>query len=383
MSESMTPYNKKAARIQTVVCGFLFTIFSFVYLYVFQCDVIEAIHYSLAHGKTHFVPLASTLIITVVLLLLRWGVNSLLGLKGEIRALAYFPSCLILGAMTDATRSIYMQNHHTPWTWLLPTVILLFIVIAFWLRRIFRIKLNAEVPPLALFNSNLVILLLLFIMTVLVGNSNRAFHHELEAERYMRQHQYDEVLKVGRHSAEATRTLTALRAMAMARRGTMGEELFLYPQRYKSEGLFFDDDSLKTLRYTNDSIYYLLGVRPRKGETHEELLRNICYKGTGKHVALDYYLSSLLLDKDLDSFAQSISDFFDIDAKLPRYYSEALLVYKDRHPESSLVITDSTTAYRYNEFKERRLQFSFPSEERKNMQKEYGDTYWWYFQYQK
>lgn len=382
MSELITP-KKKAARIQTAVCGFLFSIFSFVYLYVFQHDVLEAIHYSLAHGKTHYVPLASALIVTAVLLLLRWGVNSLLGLKGEIRALSYFPSCIVLGAMTDATRSIYMQNHHTSWTWLLPTLILLFIVITYWLRRVFRLKLNTEVPPLALFNANLVILFLLFLMTILIGNSNRAFHHELEAERYLREHQYEDVLKVGRYSAEATRTLTALRAMAMAHQGTMGEELFLYPQYYKSEGLFFDNDSLKTLRYTNDSIYYLLGVRPRFGESHQELLRNICYKGTGKHVALDYYLSSLLLDKDLDSFAKGLTDFVDADAELPRYYNEALILYKDKHPEASIAVTDSAMIRRYDAFKERRLQFSFPSEERKNMRKEYGDTYWWYFQYQK
>lgn len=383
MSEFMTPYNKKAARIQIGVCGFLFTIFSFVYLYVFQRDVIEAIHYSLAHGKTHFAPLASALTVTAILLLLRWGVNSLLGLKGEVRALAYFPSCLILGAITDATRSIYIQNHHTPWTWLLPTLILLFIVITFWLRRVFRLKLNSEVPPLALFNGNLVILLLLFIMTVLIGNSNRTFHHELEAERYMRLHQYEDVLKVGYRSAESTRTLTALRAMAMAHRGTMGEELFLYPQYYKSEGLFFDNDSLKTLRYTNDSIYYLLGVRPYIGESHGELLHNICYKGTGKHVALDYYLLSLLLDKNLDTFVAGIADFYEADTELPRYYREALLIYKDQHPEYSLTMSDSVMCHRYQEFKESRLRYSFPMEERKNMHKEYGDTYWWYFHYQK
>ena len=80
MNEYIHKNYKKAARIQTVVCGFLFSIFSFIYLYVFQCDVLEALHFSLAHGKTHFAPLPSAIIITLILLLLRWGVNSLLGL---------------------------------------------------------------------------------------------------------------------------------------------------------------------------------------------------------------------------------------------------------------------------------------------------------------
>lgn len=50
-----------------------FSLFSFVYLYVFQRDVLEALHFSLAHGKTTFAPMASALVITLILLLLRWG----------------------------------------------------------------------------------------------------------------------------------------------------------------------------------------------------------------------------------------------------------------------------------------------------------------------
>ena len=145
MNEYIHKNYKKAARIQTVVCGFLFSIFSFIYLYVFQCDVLEALHFSLAHGKTHFAPLPSAIIITLILLLLRWGVNSLLGLKGEVRALSYFPSCLILGVLTDVGRTVYMSDYHTSWGWLLPLILLIYFLVTFWLRRVFRVQLNVEV----------------------------------------------------------------------------------------------------------------------------------------------------------------------------------------------------------------------------------------------
>lgn len=92
MSDYTNAFYKKTARIMIAVCGLLFSLFSFVYLYVFQRDVLEALHFSLAHGKTTFAPMASALVITLILLLLRWGVNSLLGLKGRVRALAYVPS---------------------------------------------------------------------------------------------------------------------------------------------------------------------------------------------------------------------------------------------------------------------------------------------------
>ena len=128
MSDYTNAFYKKTARIMIAVCGLLFSLFSFVYLYVFQRDVLEALHFSLAHGKTTFAPMASALVITLILLLLRWGVNSLLGLKGRVRALAYVPSFLVLCALTDVGRGVYISDYHTPWTWLLPLLVLLFVL---------------------------------------------------------------------------------------------------------------------------------------------------------------------------------------------------------------------------------------------------------------
>ena len=71
MSDYTNAFYKKTARIMIAVCGLLFSLFSFVYLYVFQRDVLEALHFSLAHGKTTFAPIASALVITLILLLLR------------------------------------------------------------------------------------------------------------------------------------------------------------------------------------------------------------------------------------------------------------------------------------------------------------------------
>lgn len=198
MTEYINVLYKKTARIMIAVCGLLFSLFSFVYLYVFQRDVLEALHFSLAHGKTVFAPLASAIVITLILLLLRWGVNSLLGLKGKVRALAYVPSFLVLCALTDVGRGVYMSSYHTPWTWLLPLLVLLFVGLGYWLRGLFRVQLNQEGSIWGLVNSNLTILLGLCVLTVCVGNTNRGYHHELEAEHYLRAQEYDKVLQVGK-----------------------------------------------------------------------------------------------------------------------------------------------------------------------------------------
>lgn len=119
---------------------------------------------------------------------------------GAERKGACFGVCafiLVLCALTDVGRGVYMSSYHTPWTWLLPLLVLLFVGLGYWLRGLFRVQLNQEGSIWGLVNSNLTILLVLCVLTVCVGNTNRGYHHELEAEHYLRAQEYDKVLQVG------------------------------------------------------------------------------------------------------------------------------------------------------------------------------------------
>ena len=128
MSSNTNLSYKRAVRILTGACGLLFSAFSFIYLYLFQGDVLGALHYSLSQGKTHYSPLAGAIIITLVLLIFRWGINGLLGLKGSVRSLSYFPSCLLLGVLTDVNRSLYHGgNFADKWLWLLPLLLIMYV----------------------------------------------------------------------------------------------------------------------------------------------------------------------------------------------------------------------------------------------------------------
>ena len=381
---NVNSFYQETVRIQTVVCGLLFSIFSFIYLYVFQCDVLEAFHFSLAHGKTHFSAIGSALVITLILLLIRWGVNVLLKLRGKLRSLAYMPSFFILMALSDIGRDVYLQSSHTKWLWLLPLLICLFIGVAYGFKKSLQFSnQTTDTNRPFLVASNVSILLAGCIMTLLVGNTNTDFHHELQTERFLREQRADEALKVGQRSLDATQTLTALRVYAMSQTGKIGEKLFAYPQYYGSEGLFFPEDSLRVLRYTNDSIYHHLGARPYSGEDRLSYLSRICYHDEGKHTALDYYLSALLLDKQIESFTDAISEFYELEDSLPRYYREAITIYRTTHPEFTFGSNDSTLIKGYIKYRERQTQFNSKQEETNRMRREYGDTYWWYYDYQK
>ena len=383
MSDSKQVLSQKTDWPQALICGSLFAVFSFVYLYVFQRDVLEALHFSLAHGKTVFSALGSAFVITFVLLLIRWGLNRFLRLGGAVYALSYFPLFLVLGLLTDIGYGIYASTYHTNWGWLFPLLLLVYILVAILVGKLFRTMRGFTVPLLTVTNSNLLIMLVLCLMTILIGNANNTLHYELKSERLLREKSYSEALTVGIHASEPTQTLTALRAYALAHTGEMGEKLFNYPQNFGAKGLFFPDDSLKTFRYTNDSVFNLLGVPLQKVNSVAGLLHDMCHQGTGSHVALDYYLSALLLDKKLDTFVKELSYFQIMQEDLPLYYREAVVLWDKMHPDSVALSKDSLMLQRYGAYLENERQLSQETftAKKNRMHKDYGTTYWWYYNY--
>ena len=290
---------------------FFFSAFSFIYLYLFQGDVLGALHYSLSQGKTHYSPLAGAIIITLVLLIFRWGINGLLGLKGSVRSLSYFPSCLLLGVLTDVNRSLYHGgNFADKWLWLLPLLLIMYVGVVFVLRRIFRHWLDHESSVIGLINSNLAILLILCLMTACIGNSDINFHHELAIENAIREKDYKAARKVGYESLDQAVRLPCFGHMPCRVR-----------ERWASTCLSILNTTVRmvccflrlrrhTLRLDADSLYNYLGAKPYTAESTTDFLARICRDEVGKHTALDYYLSALLLDKKLDKFASVVEDSF-------------------------------------------------------------------------
>ncbi len=380
MSKTIAISYKNAARLVSVACGILFSIFCFTYLYVLQQDVVEALHFTLSGGRTHYSPFAGALILTFVLWLIRWGISALICLRGWMQALTYFPSCLLLGILTDVDRNMLLGGGiWGDWMWLLPLLLILFIGLSYVLRKCFLSE--ADLPVLAC--SNLSILTLLCLMSVCIGNTDVNFHHELAVEKAIRTKDYDAARRVGVKSLETTRTLTALRHHALALDGSLGEYLFTYPQHYGAEGLLLPPQSKETLRLNADSLYQYLGVKPYATEDALEYLERICVRGEGKYTALEYYLSALLLGKQLDRFISAFDAYhgFEQDT-LPRYYREALTLYQHAHPTYAPEQTDSVMAHRLNEYLLRKEAFTNPREEKNRMRREYGDTFWWYYDYQ-
>ena len=381
-NEKENKNRRRTARIIAVASGLLFSAFSFTYLSVFQKDVMEALHYSLAQGKTVYAPWMSAVLITVVLLVLRWAVNALEGLKGPLKALSYFPSCLLLGVLTDVGHNVYHGGGISDtWGWMLPLCLVLYGVLGWLLARAARLWLNPEMPDIWVVNSNFMTLLMLCFMTIGIGNTNVHFHHELQVEEALRKQDYGRALLVAEKTMDPSRNLTALRAYAMSRQGTMGEDLFRYPQLYGAAGLLMGTSDEKALRLNADSLSVYLGAKPALGEPALTFFRRICEEESGNYTTLDYYLSALLLEKKLDEFVRAFDELYTVRDSIPYYYRQALFLDSKMHPSAVTDSADVALEELWGKYLQKQQELSGQRGEANYMRREFGDTYWWYYQY--
>lgn len=378
-------YNRAAARLTNMVCGGLFIIFATVYLGYFQRDLLEAVHYSMSHGNKEFDIVPATVIIITILLIMRWGLNLLMRLRGKMSALAYLPSFLGLVTMTGFGRNMYMDGFSYAWWWVMPLVTAVFVVAVVMIRKGLRIQKNQNADLQQSMIWNITLMLLMSVGTLCLGNTDRFLHNELRMENLMAKDMNGEALECAAKSLRTTRTLTALRMLAMTKEGKTGEMLFEYPQYYKSEGMFFENDSNRTLRYTNDSVYALIGGKPATGERRMEYLKRMAYRGDSCYSARLYYLAGLMLQKNLDGFAKAVADFRIKGDSLTRYFKEAAIMYKEKNPQWDFEIEDKDSAchkmmerYRYRQMD----TYKSKDEERNRMRTEFGNTFRWYYDYQ-
>ena len=382
ISENTKIQSRRTARILTVACGLLFFTFSFVYLYVFQEDLLEAFHYSLSEGKTQFSPLGTALVISALLVLLRLGVNVFLRLKGAVRELAYFPSCLLLGVITSVGYEVYEGKAlNGYWIWLLPLLLVAFVGVAFIVGRFWEAYFGRFSDARCIVNGNLFILLMLCMMTMFIGNTNIHFHRELAVEKALKQKEYGMALDIGKKQMDPSHALTALRAYALSKEEALGERLFEYPQLYGAAGLLLMGEDADRLRLTGDSLYTYLGEKPASNERPIDFFNRICREDIGSHVSLDYYLSALLLERQLSRFVSEFNTLYLVGDSIPRYYEEALFLHDKLNPEFPAKVQNESLEEKWNEYIQKCKEVSGDIGEGNLVRRAYGNTYWWYYQY--
>jgi len=96
---------------------------------------------------------------------------------------------------------------------------------------------------------------------------------------------------------------------------------------------------------------------------------------------LDYYLSALLLERKLEEFVKAFHELYTVKDTVPRYYQQALFLYGKMHPSSATEEQDEALEEQWKTYEEFKAGLVGTVGEGNRMRRQFGDTYWWYYQY--
>lgn len=359
------PQQHSTAVVKTV-CAIVFLLFTFLYLYYYQADIIAMTQHVLSHGKTHYNRLVGALLITLVLWLLQLGVYALTRLEWRGHALTYFPSLLALTFLTSAGTHFHIHPSIGPWLWALPLVILFWLALVWVLRQIEDIL--TEERGTGLFSRlmwvNMLTMFIMFLMVALFSNRDDTFHYRMNVESRLLRGDTDGALQVGKQSLAADESLTRLRGYALSKKHQLGEHLFEYNIVGGSKAL---------IPPRGDSTSVAATIMLPWQELYKQYLRD----------KKDYDLCGYLADKDIDKFARTLVKCYEVSdsAHLPKHYREALTLYTRQRSHR---VVDYHNAVMEADFADLlKLQREHPDKRssKNAVHDTYANTYWYYYFY--
>lgn len=370
-------------RLIRALCSMLFIAFVFIYVYCYQADLLAFTQHVLSDGRTRYDRLLGALLITAVLYVVHLGVFSLSRLRSYGYALSFFPSSLLLAALTDVDLTT-PHLYHSFWIWWIPILIAAYVVIVWILRQLQSLESGHEDTGLfsRMMCTNVTTLACLMLMVGLVGNGQKSLHQRLGMERMMTEGKWDEASAAGRMTSRPDSSLTMLRAFALAHENKLGERLFDGPLTGGSAALLPHPPQTRTLMYPEWRIYALLGGKPATPMSTMRYLRRLHEQHLATGAAHDYLLCALLLDKDVDGFAREIGRFYRTqEGNLPRHYREALTLYSHLRSHPQVVWHDDVMEADYQDYQALSRQYSDKTIRANALRDSYGNTYWYYYDF--
>lgn len=378
----MTSDNKNGTLTTRVACAILFLLFTFLYLYDYQADVLAVAQHILSHGATHYNRTVGAVLITLVLWLLQVGLFALTRLSRRCHALTYLPSLLLLGIITDVPSSISNGCYSGYWLWLFPLLMVAYAFVVWVARQLEPMELPQT--STGLFSKmtfvNLLQMVVMLLIVCGIGNSDKVFHYRMHAESCMLKGTFADVAAIGAEDEKTDSSLTFLRVWALSREGKLGESLFDYPLVGGSDAMLPNGTSVKLLMMPEKWLYKDLGVvftEKMRPKTYLEKLNKSRYATSLSH---DWLITAYLLDRDIDSFATTLPRYYKLDGKLPKAYEEALVLYNHVRNRPRVVYKSVVMDADYADFQRLdRDTTKNPQERYSALRDAYGKTYWFYY----
>jgi len=371
--------------VMRTICAIVFCIFSLIYLYFYQADIIAVAQHVLSGGKTVYNKTVGTVIITAVLMLLQMGVFSITGLRHKSHFLTYVPSMFALLFITDIS-SDFNRSHSFGWWWVaLPVSLVVYALLVIAARR-YQSYERADDSRHDLFFSRIVginlFMMALMIFTVgCLTNSDKEFHARARMEQMMKAGDWMGAMTVAQRQTANTPKLTMLRAYGLSKLGKMGEKFFEHEVTGGSDAILPSGEDVRMVIYPTVNLYKYLGAVPGRPMSNITYLNILVKTGKGKAPVKDYLLCAYLMDKNLDAFANEIGKYYAIDNTLPKHYKEALVLYSHLRSDPIVVYKDNVIEQDYKDMRDLQRKYTDPVLRRSFIRKSYVNTYWYYYLY--
>lgn len=367
------------------ICAIVFILFTFIYLFFFQADLLFAEQHFLSGGMTHYDRTVGAVLITFVLYLLQVGVYRLTRFGNCFYALTYFPSFLFLMLLTSfKLEGIYFR---LSLSLIVFVVVLLFLYVCFYFFYEYRRRIIENIPVSRLISvgylwKNLLIMTLMSVMVCIGGNTNEVFHYRLRVESLLCSDSHIKALQIGEQSDDTDESLTMLRIYALSKTRQLGEHLFEYPLIGGSDALLPDGKNVRCMFFQEAEILKQLGIRKKGRMKPMEYLLYLKNHGLALKPVTDYILCGYLLDKNLDGFVNEIKQRYSLDsASLPKHYKEALTLYTHLRSNPVIVFHNEVMDVDYADFQKLERKYADKRERTSYMKDSYGGTYWFYYFY--
>lgn len=280
------------------------------------------------------------------------------------------------------------------WVVSVALAVLLAFLLVLWRKRLQR-QWGSQRSLWQNFMSSAVFLLVLGLYMGCMAAAPDYVHYELRTAEALYAHQPGRAYKVGHKSLATSPRLFSMRCyvMAITNKHGLGDTFFQQPlPKGGSKHLLFPTDYRQNLIFPTAELYTCLGSNPQPGESHLAYLRR-CAKTAVQHrqneayvPAVDYYLCALLMDRQIDLFAHEISTFYAQRIRshhLPRYYAEALVYYTRNRTRPCVIYHDAVIEANLRDYAEMAAKYPDPRVRYNMMRRSYGETYWFWHEYEK
>lgn len=313
----------------------------------------------------------------------------------RLKAVATLPSFVTLGILTGARmHSIQDSDIHFP---VLLGCVMMTVAVVLCAASLPIRDNHAEhdtVPHYLC--SNVLILALGMLMSLIVANHNRELHDQLLVERLMQQGDTRQALDVANDYTVQNRNITAMHALALSREGRLADELFSQPGLKGSESLI-PDTTLACRMYQAPCMVarhiraaIVPGARITTARFLEKAMEmrqhamadtlRMKQDSLSIQPLADYYLCSLLLDRKLGEFVRKLTQYYAVSDSMPRHYREAYILAQRRHVSDGPVLEDEEITTAITDFIQIMARNANDTgQQRKACLDMYGGTYWSYY----